>query len=83
MENTPNARYDATKAIERYAVMPGQATAYMIGKLKILELREEARRALGEKFDIRSFHDEVLADGPVPLSILEFKIERWIARNQG
>jgi uncharacterized protein (DUF885 family) len=80
MENTPNAEYDCTKAIERYAAMPGQATAYMIGKLKILELREAAREALGERFDIRGFHDEILKDGPVPLSILEKKIDRWVAR---
>ncbi len=81
--NTPNARYDAEKAIERYAVMPGQATAYMIGKLKIMELRENAMTTLGERFDIRGFHDEVLKDGPVPLSILEEKINRWVAGQQG
>lgn len=75
LENTPNPEGDAVNAIERYIAMPGQATAYMIGKLKIMELREEARRALGEDFDIRAFHDEVLKDGPVPLSILEQKIE--------
>lgn len=80
--NTPNARYDCTRAIERYAVRPGQATAYMIGKLKILELREFAKSTLGEQFDIREFHDEVLKDGPVPLSILEDKIERWVASQQ-
>ncbi len=81
--NTPNARYDAEKAIERYSVMPGQATAYMIGKLKIMELRENARAALGERFDIRGFHDEVLKDGPVPLYVLEEKIDRWVASQQG
>ncbi len=81
--NTPNARYDAEKAIGRYAVMPGQATAYMIGKLKIMELRENARAALGERFDIRGFHDEVLKDGPVPLYILEEKIDRWVVSQQG
>jgi uncharacterized protein (DUF885 family) len=75
LENTPNSRGDSIKAIERYIAMPGQATAYMIGKLKLMELREEARLALGEDFDIRAFHDEVLKDGPVPLSILERKIE--------
>jgi uncharacterized protein (DUF885 family) len=83
VENTPNSEYDCTKAIERYTVMPGQATAYMIGKLKILELRETARSALGEQFDIREFHDEILRDGPVPLSILEVKINRWVAGQQG
>ena len=59
--------------------MPGQATAYMIGKLRILELREKARAALGEQFDIRAFHDEVLRHGPVSLSILEQNIERLVA----
>ena len=78
VENTPNAKYDAVKAIERYIAMPGQATAYMIGKLKIMALRDKARNALGEDFDIRSFHDEVLKDGPVPLSLLEAKIDTWI-----
>ncbi len=77
-ENTPNSRSDATKAIERYIAMPGQATAYLIGKLKIMELRERARTELGEQFDIRAFHDEVLKHGPVPLSILEDIIDRMI-----
>ena len=78
--NTPNSVYDSTKAIERYIVMPGQATAYMIGKLKIVEIRENARTALGEKFDIREFHDEVLKDGQVPRHILEDKIDNWVER---
>lgn len=82
VENTPNARYDAVKAIERYIAMPGQATAYMIGKLKIMELRDKARTALGDKFDIRGFHDEVLKDGPVPLSLLESKVDAWITTQQ-
>jgi uncharacterized protein (DUF885 family) len=82
VDNTPNARYDAVKAIERYIAMPGQATAYMIGKLKIMDLRDKARTALGDKFDIRGFHDEVLKDGPVPLSLLESKIDAWIAQQQ-
>ena len=76
--NTPNSVYDSTKAIERYIVMPGQATAYLIGKLKIVEIRENARAALGEKFDIREFHDQLLKDGQVPLYILEDKIDSWI-----
>ena len=82
IDNTPNARYDAVKAIERYIAMPGQATAYMIGKLKIMELRDKSRAALGDNFDIRGFHDEVLKDGPVPLSLLESKIDAWIAQQQ-
>jgi uncharacterized protein (DUF885 family) len=79
VQNTPYARITARKAMERYAVRPGQATAYMIGKLKILELREAAKARLGERFDIRAFHDEVLKDGPVSLAILEDKIQRWVA----
>ncbi|GAK32867.1 hypothetical protein AQ1_00742 [alpha proteobacterium Q-1] len=76
--NTPNPEGDLSKAIERYIVMPGQATAYMIGKEKILSLREEAREALGDAFDIRGYHDEVLKDGPLPLDILEEKINGWV-----
>lgn len=78
VENTPNPQYDAQKAIERYIAMPGQATAYMIGKLKIMELREKAMQALGDKFDWKGFHDEVLKYGPVPLSLLEENIDNWI-----
>jgi uncharacterized protein (DUF885 family) len=78
IENTPNPENDSVKAIERYIAMPGQATAYMIGKLKIMELRTSAQQALGEKFDIRGFHDEILKDGPVPLNILESKVQSWV-----
>ncbi len=81
LENTPNSRGDSTKAIERYIAMPGQATAYLIGKLKIMELRSKAQQALGDDFDIRAFHDEVLKDGPVPLSILEEKVNALIERS--
>ena len=79
VENTPNSVNDATRAIERYIAMPGQATAYMVGKLKILELRERAQAELGDAFDMRDFHDAVLAEGPVPLSILEQKVDAMIA----
>jgi len=77
-KNTPNSEVDATKAIERYIVYAGQATAYLIGKMKIHELREWAKSELGPKFDIRGFHDEVLKDGSVPLSVLEEKIQNWV-----
>lgn len=79
VDNTPNSQNDATKAIERYIAMPGQATAYLVGKLKIMELRSKAMNELGDKFDYRGFHDEILKDGPVPMSILEEKIDAWIA----
>lgn len=80
MQNTAASHGQSFKAIERYFVMPGQATAYMIGMLKILELREKARAALGERFDIRVFHELVLTNGPVPLPIMEREVDRWIAR---
>ena len=65
--------------IERYIVMPGQATAYKIGMMKILEVREKAKQALGDKFDLRDFHDVVLKNGAVPLDILERLIDSYIA----
>lgn len=77
-ENTPNPRGDAVKAAERYIVLPGQATAYTIGMLKILELRSEAKERLGKEFDIRDFHDTILRAGPLPLDILERRINAWI-----
>lgn len=82
IDNTPNPEYDAVKAIERYIAMPGQATAYMIGKLEIMALRDKAMKTLGDKFSFAGFHDEILKDGPVPLSVLEQKIDRWIASQQ-
>jgi uncharacterized protein (DUF885 family) len=76
--NTPNPPGDCEAAIERYSVLPGQATAYMIGKLKIMELRANAEAELGEHFDIRGFHDTLLANGAVPLDILEELVGEWI-----
>ena len=68
---------------ERYIAIPGQAVAYKIGQLKISELRERAERELGERFDIRLFHKAVLADGALPLDVLEAKVDRWIAAQKG
>ncbi|CAO1649357.1 DUF885 domain-containing protein [Parasphingorhabdus sp. NYA22] len=80
-DNTPNPDGDIRKAIERYIVFPGQATAYMIGKLKILELRTRAQEALGEAFTMGAFHDVILKSGPVPLDIMEERVDAWIASN--
>ncbi|NTS77358.1 DUF885 domain-containing protein [Catenovulum sp. SM1970] len=78
VNNTPNAKSDAVKMVERHIVMPGQATAYKIGMIKILELREDARKQLGDKFDIRQFHEVVLQNGPVPLNVLAQNIQNWV-----
>ena len=82
-DNTPNPEGDTVKAIERYIVYPGQATAYKIGMLKILELREDARERLGGDFDIAAFHDVVLTGGPLPLSVLEKRIDAWVEAGGG
>ncbi|PCI63569.1 MAG: DUF885 domain-containing protein [Gammaproteobacteria bacterium] len=76
--NTGMALSDVTAEIERYIVMPGQATSYKIGMMKILSLRAKAKAALGNKFDLRNFHDAVLKNGAVPLDILELLIDRYI-----
>lgn len=68
------------RSVQRYVVMPAQATTYFIGMNKIIELKEMAEKKLGDSFDIRGFHDEVLKDGAVPLWLLEEKVERWIER---
>jgi len=77
--NTPNPKGDVVKAIERYIVMPSQATAYKIGMIKILALRATAKKALGSKFSIREFHDVILKNGPVPLDVLEQQVKKYIA----
>jgi len=79
LANSAMGRTDATSEVERYIAIPGQALAYKIGQLKILELRERARQALGARFDIRDFHEQVLATGALPLTVLERKIDDWIA----
>ena len=81
-DNVPHSEGYNVRQIERYIVMPSQATAYKIGMLKILELRATATEALGDKFDIRQFHDVVLRDGSVSLSILENNVKKWIAETQ-
>jgi uncharacterized protein (DUF885 family) len=83
IEKTGMAQTEVTSEIERYMVNPGQALAYKVGMLKILELREKAKLALGAKFDIRKFHNEMLTHGAMPLTIMEQVIDRYIAEEKG
>ncbi|NNM13842.1 MAG: DUF885 domain-containing protein [Gammaproteobacteria bacterium] len=76
--NTPNPVGDAVKMVERHIVIPSQATAYKVGMLKILELREQAKKDLGDKFDIREFHDVVITNGALPLNVLEQLVNEWV-----
>jgi uncharacterized protein (DUF885 family) len=73
---------DVQSETDRYIVWPGQALAYKIGQLKISELRERATQALGPRFDIRAFHDEILGAGALPLDVLESRIDNWIANRK-
>jgi uncharacterized protein (DUF885 family) len=73
---------DATAEVERYIAIPGQALAYKIGALTIQRLRKKAENELGTKFDVRDFHAQVLMTGALPLTILEQKIDRWIAERK-
>ncbi len=81
-QNALISERDAVKEVERYFNSPGQATSYMIGQLKILELRDRARQALGDKFDIRDFHAVVLENGSVPLDVLEQLVDAYIAERR-
>lgn len=81
-KNSADAKGGIVKAIERYIVYPGQATAYMIGKLKIEELRAKAKAELGERYDDRQFHDTILLAGSMPLDMLEKRVDEWIARTR-
>lgn len=77
-KNTPAAESAVVKMVERHIVMPGQATAYKIGMKKILDLREKAKEQLEDKFDIKEFHDVVLTNGALPLTVLESKVDDWV-----
>ena len=82
-ENAGKAEHDIVVEIDRYIVWPGQALAYKIGELKIKELRAMAEKELGDAFDIRQFHDEVLGAGAIPLDILETRIKAWVKAQKG
>jgi uncharacterized protein (DUF885 family) len=81
-ENTAKTENDIIVEVDRYIVWPGQALAYMIGALKIKELRAKASKELGARFDVRKFHNAVLDDGPLPLDVLDERMTAWIAEQK-
>ena len=81
MDNVGEVRSEAQSEIERYIVWPGQATSYMIGRVKILELRERAKKELGNRFDIKDFHSAILMNGILPLTVLEAVVDDYIIEN--
>ena len=81
LENTAKTQLDIENEVDRYIAWPGQALAYKIGQLKIMELRDKAKESLGEDFDIKTFHDHILSFGSIPLNVLEEKVDEFIVEN--
>jgi len=80
--NSSKSEREIETEVARYIDWPGQALAYKVGQMRILELRSRAQNALGSRFDIRDFHEVVLCNGPVPLDVLDALVSRWIAAGQ-
>jgi uncharacterized protein (DUF885 family) len=80
VENTGMSDTEVTTEIERYMALPGQACAYKVGELKILELRARAQAAFGDKFSIKDFHAVILENGALPLTVLDKVVDEWITR---
>lgn len=82
LNNEARPENEIIREIERYMANPGQALSYKIGQLKLIELRERAAAELGDKFDIREYHNQVLETGCIPLQLLEDKIDAWITKSK-
>jgi uncharacterized protein (DUF885 family) len=78
-QNTGKNLQDIENEVDRYISWPGQALAYKLGQMRIQALRAEAEKALGDRFDIRAFHDQLLGTGPLPLAVLDTEMRSWIA----
>jgi len=81
-ENAAKTEQDIINEIDRYLIMPGQALAYKIGQLKIMELKDKSKTTLGDKYDIKDFHHVILGEGALPLDLLEEKVNYYIQNNQ-
>jgi uncharacterized protein (DUF885 family) len=79
LANSSQGRTDVVNEVDRYVAMPGQALGYKVGDLRLQQARKRAEKALGPNFDIRSFHEQVLMTGALPLEVLDAKIDRWVA----